>query len=139
MEKSNEKVNNYQKRSFQQRFPITKPQICSSNPKFPYRDIRHYIDPCCDFPKECQYGYTAQISIEHHQPNVPKCQSPELPTSHPWFTPSSPQNFSPYTRRDFATDDLFPQFDISSCVICLIAANHRMTNSKKKVDNEFNL
>lgn len=74
----------------QARFPITKPGLCSTNPKFPYRDLRHYTDPCCDFPKKCQYGSIAQSALNQPHSNHIKCHSPELPTSHPWFEPSSP-------------------------------------------------
>lgn len=86
MDKSGEQ--NTQKQQ-QQRFPITKPQICSSNPKFPFRDIRHYTDPCCDFPKQCQQmGSIAKLTLDQHQNPVATCHSPEFPTSHPWFAPS---------------------------------------------------
>lgn len=72
------------------RFPITKPGLCSTKPKFPYKDTRHYVDPCCDFPKSCQIGSTAQIALEKSQVNhFSQCHSPELPTSHPWFEPSN--------------------------------------------------
>lgn len=71
-----------------QRFPITKPQICGNNPKFPYRDIRHYTDPCCDYPKQCQMGYTAQVTLNLQHNSGVSCHSPELPTSHPWFEPT---------------------------------------------------
>jgi hypothetical protein len=75
------------------KFPITKPQICSNNPQFPYRDVRHYTNPCCDFAKKCQIGYAAQQSLEQHQQHqntssTGSCHSPDLPTSHPWFEPS---------------------------------------------------
>ena len=90
MAELDQNANGYQQKQRQQRFPITKPQMCGSNPKFPYRDVRHYIDPCCDFQKKCQYGYTAQISLEHHQHSAPTCHSPELPTSHPWLSLSTP-------------------------------------------------
>ena len=74
----------------QSRFPITKPGLCATNPKFPYRDIRHYIDPCCDFSKKCQFGFTAQSALNQPHSNQIKCRSPELPTSHPWFEPTVP-------------------------------------------------
>lgn len=73
-----------------QRFPIVKPGLSVSNPQFPYRDARHYVDPCCDFPKNSQYGYTAQLTLKEPHPALDNCHSPELPTSHPWFEPSSP-------------------------------------------------
>lgn len=72
------------------RFPIINPQICSNNPKFPFRDVRHYTDPCCNYTEKCQIGYAAQKSMEEcskptHHSSPPKCHSPDLPTSHPWF------------------------------------------------------
>ncbi|CAO1418140.1 unnamed protein product [Diamesa hyperborea] len=76
------------------KFPITVHQICGTDPKFPYRDIIHYTDPCCHVKKVCQMGYTAQQSLneslEHKKVNQ---LSPELPTSHPWFDPN-PQKWS---------------------------------------------
>lgn len=86
----NDKYNNNNKHShLHTRFPITKPGLCGTNPKFPYRDPRHYVDPCCDFPKKCQYGYTAQLTLNQPHPHIDNCHSPELPTSHPWFEPSA--------------------------------------------------
>lgn len=64
-------------------FPITKPVICSTNPKFPYQDIRHYIDPCCDYATKFEYGYTAQFAL-----NKINCHFPEYPKSHSRFKPS---------------------------------------------------
>lgn len=73
-----------------QKFPITKPQICTNNPRFPYRDIRHYTSPCCDFPHQKNFGAAAKETLEHHNNSSPTgfCHSPDLPTSHPWFEPS---------------------------------------------------
>lgn len=69
-----------------QRFPIRKPGLCETNPKFP---LRYNADPCCNLPKQCQYGYTAQHALNKpHQNLFNQCHSPELPTSHPWFEPS---------------------------------------------------
>lgn len=88
-DKNNKKDNEQSHHSTQSRFPITKPGLCSTSPKFPYRDIRHYTDPCCDAPKQCQYGYIAQTAL--NQPHSPQihCHSAILPTSHPWFEPST--------------------------------------------------
>lgn len=90
MSSDNKNNNENQHQHLQTRFPITKPGLCATNPKFPYRDIRHYTDPCCDFPKECQYGYIAQNALNQSFTSRKNCHSPELPTSHPWFEPSSP-------------------------------------------------
>lgn len=86
MEINDKSAENHQQQ--QQRFPITKPQMCGNNPKFPYRDIRHYTEPCCDFPKQCQVGYTAQITLNQMTNSPTKCHSPEFPPSHPWFEPA---------------------------------------------------
>ncbi|CRK91141.1 CLUMA_CG004829, isoform A [Clunio marinus] len=72
------------------RFPIVKPQISETDPKFPYRDNRHYTDPTANFPKKSkQVGYTAKLTLQKSTNNaVSMCHSPELPTSHPWFEPA---------------------------------------------------
>lgn len=63
------------------KFPVTKPQLCNNKPKFPFRDIRHYTDPCCDFPKQCQIGYTAQATLNELSSPISKNQSTEHATS----------------------------------------------------------
>ena len=72
-----------------QHFPVTKAGP-GADPKFPYRDPRHYVDPCLDVQKKSQLGYTAQLTLNQPHPQLDNCHSPELPTSHPWFEPSSP-------------------------------------------------
>lgn len=64
-----------------QRFPITKPHFCNNKPRFPYRDVRHYKNPCCDFPKQCQLGFTAQATMEEHHSLISENQSAEHATS----------------------------------------------------------
>ena len=65
----------------QKRFPITKPQLCNNNPKFPFKDLRHYINPCCDYPENCQIGYTAQETLNQMNNNISKNQSTKHATS----------------------------------------------------------
>lgn len=106
-----------------QRFPFRKYYICETNPKFPYRDVRHYIDPCCNFPRTCNYGEIAKLSLEQHQSTSDTSHSPLLPTNHPWFHHSKPPTW--HHHQSFT-----PAIDFSSCVISLIVANHRLTNSQ---------
>lgn len=73
-----------------QHFPFTKAAAGVEVPKFPYRDPRHYVDPVADFQKKSQLGYTAQLTLNQPHPHLNNCHSPELPTSHPWFEPSTP-------------------------------------------------
>lgn len=71
-------------------FPITKPGLGISAPKFPYVDRHHYVDPSSDTKKQCQLGNIAQHALNKpHQNHFSQCHSPELPTSHPWFEPPS--------------------------------------------------
>jgi hypothetical protein len=72
-------------------FPIKEePQNDERNPKFPFKNWQHYIDPGVEVKKPRRIGFIAQQSLcETHSP-PDDLKSPDLPTSHPWFSCSSP-------------------------------------------------
>lgn len=90
MNKEHSDQNNHKHGHQKQHFPFTKAGSGPEAPKFPYRDPRHYVDPTADFPRKSQLGYTAQLTLNQPHPHLNNCHSPELPTSHPWFEPSTP-------------------------------------------------
>lgn len=65
----------------------------SANPKFPFNNWQHYIDPGVEVKKPRRIGFIAQQSMcESHNldDDLRSPTSPNLPTSHPWFSCSSP-------------------------------------------------
>lgn len=83
--------NNKQKRPD---FPIKhEPQNDALNPKFPFINWQHYIDPGVEVKKPRRIGFIAQQSMcESHSPNE-DLKSPDFPTNHPWFSSTSPPKF----------------------------------------------
>lgn len=62
----------------------------AENPKFPFNNWQHYIDPEKEVKRPKRIGFIAQQSMcESHMPDD-GLKSPDLPTSHPWFSCASP-------------------------------------------------
>lgn len=72
-------------------FPMrSQPKIQENNPKYPFRDLKHYLEPSRDFKKVKEYGYTAQLSIDKKPLDVvPSCQTPDPKAKNPWFKANS--------------------------------------------------